>query len=242
MTATASRGPDVETASDGYASRFAGSAGRYLLDVQARSVRQVLQRTGRLTVLDVGGGHAQTAALMVADGHEVTVLGSAPEAHERLLGGEQADSIRLVTGDLLRLPFPDASFDLVLAVRLLTHMPQWEQLLAEMCRVARRYVVIDYPRPRGVNALTPLLFRLKRRIEGNTRTYRNFSDRQIAAAFRKNGFALEERVGQFVLPMVVHRISGSGVVPRGLERIARELGLSYALGSPVIVRADRKGA
>ena len=231
-------GADVETASDGYASRFQGAAGEYLLSVQERSIRDVMPDMRGMSVLDVGGGHGQTSALMLREGRAVTVLGSAPQAHDRLRKSPIGGRCTLVTGDILALPFDDGAFDLVMSVRLLPHTPSWPRLVAEMCRVARRWVIVDYPRPVGINALTPVLFGLKRRIEGNTREYINFSDATISTAFGDNGFAVTKRVGQFVMPMVVHRLTNARF-SRGVETAALRLGLTNALGSPAIIRADR---
>ena len=49
-------------------------------------------------------------------------------------------------GDIVRLPFPDDSFDLVLAIEVLEHVPYPELALAEIERVARRHVVLSVPR------------------------------------------------------------------------------------------------
>ena len=69
-------------------------------------------------------------------------------------------------GRLYKLPVADRSFDLVIAVRLISHVPEWRRLIAELCRVARQAVVIDYPSKSGLNALTPLLFGMKKSVEG----------------------------------------------------------------------------
>jgi hypothetical protein len=117
----------------------------------------------------------------------------------------------------------------------------WPRLLSELCRVARSTVVVDYPRSTGFNRLTPLLFPLKKRLEGDTRHYRNFRDAELDEVLRVCGFEPRERRAQFVLPMVVHR-RASGFTPlRTLERAAQGLCLTQALGSPVILRADRRG-
>ncbi|MCP1675789.1 ubiquinone/menaquinone biosynthesis C-methylase UbiE [Natronocella acetinitrilica] len=234
--------PDVETASEGYASRFQGSAGQYLLRAQERALLSLLPHGSPLTVLDVGGGHGQTASVLAREGHAVTVLGSTPEAFHRLRALGLQHRCRLATGDLLSTPFADASFDVVVSVRLISHMEDWQRLIAEMCRVARGAVIIDYPRTVGVNALTPVLFGVKQRFEGNTRNYRSFSDEQIAEAFDRNGHHVAARVGQFVLPMVVHRFTGAGPVSRGLESLAARVGLRDRFGSPVMIRADRRTA
>ena len=233
-------GPDVETASDGYADRFRGRAGQYLLERQEQSICALMPNVENMAVLDVGGGHGQTVGLLLRRGHSVTVLGSAGAAHNRLRHGPFGSRCRLVTGDLLSFPFQDQSFDLVVSVRLISHMPAWQRLLAEMCRVARYGVIIDYPRTVGMNALSPVLFGVKRRLEGNTRQYMSFRDREIRGAFEANAFAVTGLVGQFCLPMVVHRISNASVVSRGMEAVARQLGLARLVGSPAIVRAERR--
>jgi hypothetical protein len=52
---------DLETSSEDYARRFAGPAGRWSLEVQARSTMELLRGLPPgSSILDVGGGHAQT--------------------------------------------------------------------------------------------------------------------------------------------------------------------------------------
>ena len=76
--------PDVETASDDYASRFSGATGRYFLAVQERTVSDLLGSPGPRRILEVGGGHAQLAPGLLAAGHEVWVQGSAASCAKRL--------------------------------------------------------------------------------------------------------------------------------------------------------------
>ena len=45
--------------------------------------------------------------------------------------------VQLVQADARELPFPDASFDLVLGLDLLAHLPDTAQALRELTRVAR---------------------------------------------------------------------------------------------------------
>ena len=145
-------------------------------------------------------------------------------------------------GDMFALPVETASFDLVISVRLVPHVEDWPRLLAEMCRVSRRTVLFDYPSLSGLNALTPLLFSLKKSLEGNTRTYLSFTRHQLADELARHGFADVHEVKQFLLPMVVHRQARGAAPLRWLESLFRIAGLTALWGSPIILRADRRAA
>ena len=165
LAGSAVAAPDIETSSADYASRFRGPAGRYLLDVQARSVASALEGLPPGRALDVGGGHGQLVQPLKALGWQVTVQGSSPECERNLRELHGVRDCEFLQGNLFELPVADRSFDLVIAVRLLSHVEDWPGLLAEMCRVAHRAVVVDYPSSTGLNALTPLLFGLKRSLD-----------------------------------------------------------------------------
>lgn len=230
---------DIETSSAGYARRFAGKAGRYLLDVQAMAVREALRGLPPGSALDVGGGHGQLVPVLRDLGWSVTVHGSDPECERNLRELHGQRDVEFLLGDMFDVPRPDASFDLVLAVRLVSHVEDWPRLLAEMCRLSRGAVLIDYPCQSGLNALTPWLFSLKKSLEGNTRTYTSFSRAQLAQQFAASGFDRLTEVKQFLLPMVVHRRTHAAAPFRAFESAARSLGLTRRFGSPAILRADR---
>jgi ubiquinone/menaquinone biosynthesis C-methylase UbiE len=238
MSAVIKETPDIETASDSYARRFFGPAGRYLLSEQDAAISQVLANWSGGSVLDVGGGHAQLTPLLRSLAREVLVFGSDARSLERVQ--RYFPDCPTASGDLLALPFGPRSFDLVVAVRLLPHVRNWPRLLSELCRVARSTVVVDYPRTTGLNSLTPFLFPLKKRLEGNTRQYRNFRDAEVEEVLQVCGFEPRERRAQFLLPMVVHRQARGAGTLRLVERAAKSLGLTQSLGSPVVLRADRR--
>lgn len=231
---------DVETSSAGYALRFAGPVGTYFLEVQARATLELLAPWPAASVLDVGGGHGQVVGPLVEAGYAVTVLGSDEACRERVNPWIERGQARFQAGDLLALPFPDRSFDVCLSYRLLPHVARWEALVAELCRVARRAVVVDYPTRRSANLLGTSLFGLKRGVEGNTRPFMVFRDSEIEAAFRSRGLRVTGRRPQFLFPMALHRALGVAPLARGLEAAAGALGLRRLLGSPVILRLERQ--
>jgi 2-polyprenyl-3-methyl-5-hydroxy-6-metoxy-1,4-benzoquinol methylase len=238
--AQAAEDADLETSSEGYARRFAGPVGRWFLDTQARTTLGLLAPWPRATLLDLGGGHGQVVGPLVEAGYDVTVYGSSPACGERVRPWTDAGKARFGFGALLRTPFADRSFDVVLSYRLLPHVARWPELIAELARLARRAVVLDYPTVRSVNALAGALFGLKKGVEGNTRPFTVFRDAEVWRAFGASGFRPTARRPQFFLPMALHRAVGSAPLARLLEGAASAVGLTAALGSPVIARFERE--
>ena len=82
---------------------------------------------------------------------------------------------------------------------------------------------------------------MKRSIEGvMTRRFSLYDRQEISSAFEAAGFQVTAERPQFLLPMVLYRLAGSARFARAAEWPGRRLGLTRALGSPVIVRADRR--
>ena len=230
--------PDLDSSTDAYAERFAGSVGAYFLDVQWNIVRSMLPPPANCRILDVGGGHAQLTPPMLRAGYDVTVLGSDDSCVHRLDRTTDGHDYNFVVGDLLDLPLSENSYDVVLAFRLLPHLQKWSRFVKEICRVARRSVIFDYPDTCSINWISGSLFQLKQRVETNTRRFQCFRKPQIIDTLRQNEFQAKRAVGQFVFPMALHRIMGSETVSRSVEAVAKSLGLTGWFGSPVILKAE----
>ena len=107
-------------------------------------------------------------------------------------------------------------------------------------RAAHR-VILDYPARRSVNFISRRLFELKRSVEGvMTRRFSLYDREEIAAAFQAAEFEVAAEQPQFLLPMALYRLAGSAQLARLAEWPGRMTGLTRVLGSPVIVRADRR--
>lgn len=106
-----------------------------------RAVGARLPADRRARVLDAGGGGGKYGAMIAERGHDVTVLDLSPgmvaEARRRFkdkgLGGA------FIEGNILSLPFPDASFDFVLCEGdpVSYCLDDHPRALAELVRVAR---------------------------------------------------------------------------------------------------------
>lgn len=231
--------PDIETSSDDYAGRFASEVGQWFLDVQSAAVLDLLSPWKGARVLEVGGGHAQLAPPLIERGYEVTVAASEDSCRARLDRALPAGAFGFQACDLLALPFPDRSFDVAVSIRLLTHLDRWREQMAELCRVADKAVIVDYPDSRSFNRLYDFLFAWKKAVEGNTRTYRIFKPGEIAAEAARHGFNGPVERRQFFLPMVVHRALKNVRLSRLGEKASAAVGLTRCLGSPVLLRVER---
>lgn len=230
---------DRHASTQEYAARFSGDTGSWMLSIQEHALLRMLPDAA-CTVLDVGGGHGQTALPLNKSGRSVTIVGSSVECSERLRDYIESGSISFRTGNLIDLPFEDNSFDAVISFRLMSHCTEWRTLIAEMCRVANSTVIFDYPIWCSTNFLTPLLFRVKRLIEGNTRRYRIFTTNELRREFSQHGFECADLHKQFFFPMGLHRAINSQRISALLERIPRMFGLTRLFGSPVVICFTRR--
>ena len=238
-----SAAPDIVSSSDEYARRVRGAVGAWQLRVQNTALLKLLGSGHNVPVLDVGGGHGQYAAELIAHGCQLTVLGSAPETSRRIQAQVSAGKCRFETGDFMRLPFPDRAFDVVISTRQMAHVDDPPAFLGELCRVARRAVVIDFPPQRSFNIFNRLLFPLKQKLEnGSTRPYTVFPEADIERMLLEQGFHVTSRAPLFCTPMVLHRVVRWVGLIRLVEWGCRLLGLTRCMGSPILLRADRQEA
>ena len=108
-----------------------------------------------LRVLDLAAGTATSSRAFATAGTDVTAcdfsVGMLRAGQARLAGRPpESGSVRLVAGDGLRLPFPDASFDRVTISFGLRNVADVPRCLAELYRVTRpggRLVVCEFSQP-----------------------------------------------------------------------------------------------
>lgn len=105
----------------------------------------VLPERAPATVLDVGAGEGEVSAHVRSLFPGATVVGAdLPDAG---LGAHWAASgLPAVFADIARLPFAAGTFDLVLAIEVLEHVPDPPAALAELDRLCRRDLVVSVPR------------------------------------------------------------------------------------------------
>lgn len=233
---------DVDVAEGFDALRFGGPIGALVAEEEARVIRAFVGDVAGASVLDVGTGTARAALAIAARGARVTGVDYSREmlrVGQARVAGASAP-VSLLRGDARHLPFADRRFDVTVSVRLLMHMPDWRGTLAELCRVTRRRLVIDYPARRSAAAIQSAARRLLHSAGRATEPYRVFGDGAIDAACRAAGFRVRDRHRHFVLPIALHKAVAARGLSEAGEGALRALGITGLVGSPVTLVAERE--
>jgi SAM-dependent methyltransferase len=232
---------DPETARTFDAARFGGPIGDLVAATQARVLANLIGTIRDREILDVGTGTGRAALLLARGGAHVTAVDASTEmlAVARRRASEEGSPVRFLVGDAHALDFPNRSFDVAVSLRVIMHTPQWRQCVGELCRVAERLVIVDYPSAHSFAALESITRRIAHAVGLKREPYRVFTDRTIAAVFAANGFRVRSMHRQFVLPIAFHKAIGSRRFTIAVETVLDRLGLLDLFGSPITLVAER---
>jgi SAM-dependent methyltransferase len=118
---------------------------RYLMTGFMRELDAALPTRPINTVLEIGMGEGEVADRVRQRYPAASMVGlDLPD--EALRAQWRERGLIGVFGDAASPPFPDQSFDLVLAIEVLEHLPEPHTALAQLARVARGDVVVSVPR------------------------------------------------------------------------------------------------
>jgi ubiquinone/menaquinone biosynthesis C-methylase UbiE len=221
--------------------RFGGPIGALLAEAQEQVLVRFAGPLEGRAVLDVGTGTGRAALALAARGARVTGVDASPEmlrvARERA-GARGIDAV-FAPGDAHALPFDDRAFDVTVCLRVLMHAPDWVRCVAELCRVARNRVVLDYPSALSAAALQAAARHVAARFGVCGEAYRVLPLRAVRRELARHGFRVTAVHRQFVLPIALHKRIGSRAITEGTEQVLARVGLLRVLGSPVTLLAER---
>ena len=118
---------------------------RFLIWYFHRRVGELVAAIGASAILDIGCGEGFTIdRLLSVDGH-LPIQGLDYDFPALLQAKEKYPQILFEMGDIRRLPFAADSFELVLCLEVLEHLPDPSPALRELRRVSSRHCLISVP-------------------------------------------------------------------------------------------------
>jgi ubiquinone/menaquinone biosynthesis C-methylase UbiE len=221
--------------------RFGGPIGRLIAVTQEEQIAAFLGSLSGQRILDVGTGTGRAAIALARRGAIVTGVDASAEMLDvaRQRAAEEGVQVTFARGDVHALEFPDRSFDAVVCLRVLMHTPDWRRSTAELCRVARSRVVLDYPSRSSAAAIQSSTRHLAAWFAPAIEAYRVFSPRAVARELESHGFRITGEHRQFVLPITLHKRIGSEAWTRRVEAFLRRVPGVGRLASPITIVAER---
>jgi len=126
---------------------------RYLLRRFHRQIASLLRATGAERILDAGCGEGFVVSYLLQKNDRLAIIGidcsleaieiarrMVPPVLSKVEGGVLFD-----VGDLREMPYGDDSFDLVMCLEVLEHLPDPQRGLRELRRVTSAYCLVSVP-------------------------------------------------------------------------------------------------
>ena len=182
---------------------------RRLMATFGRTLDELFERADPQSLLDVGCGEGvltEKWARRLGDKRVVGIDLDDPQLHAEWVN-RTAPNLEYRVMKAENLPFSDDAFDVATAIEVLEHVPDPEHTVAEMARVAERWLLVSVPREplwRGLNmargAYLPQL--------GNTPGHLNhWSKRSFVSLLSRHGEVVEAR-SPFPWTMLLVRLGG----------------------------------
>jgi SAM-dependent methyltransferase len=169
-----------------------------LIDRAMSYVRRIEQNTGDFTILDAPCGVGRATIFLAQQGYATTGVdlgaGAIRVAREQV----ELNSVKATIdkADLLGLPYANHCFDITLCFRFIHHLPtplHRQEIIAELCRVTHRYLLISYLGPWSV---TSIKRKISKVISGTESVQHCNSLAELEGYFATQGFVLAKDFAQ----------------------------------------------
>jgi ubiquinone/menaquinone biosynthesis C-methylase UbiE len=118
---------------------------RYLLRRFHRQIVSLLKATGAEKILDAGCGEGFVVSYLLQGNDRLAITGidCSPQAIE--MARQMVPGVLFDVGDLREMPYGDDSFDLVMCLEVLEHLPDPHKGLRELRRVTSTHCLVSVP-------------------------------------------------------------------------------------------------
>jgi ubiquinone/menaquinone biosynthesis C-methylase UbiE len=118
---------------------------RYLLRRFHRRIASLLKATGAKKILDAGCGEGFVVSYLLQGNDRLAITGidCSPQAIE--MARQMVPGVLFNVGDLREMPYGDDSFDMVMCLEVLEHLPDPHKGLCELRRVTSARCLVSVP-------------------------------------------------------------------------------------------------
>jgi len=176
-------------------------------DAEMQLIRRALAHVSDVdTFLDIPCGAGRASILLAREGFDTTGadLGEAVSSVAAAKVAESGVPAVIEQADLENMTYDDSSFDAILCFRLYHHFPDdevRERAISELCRVAKKYVLISYLSPNSFTSIK----RMVRERSGKKPSRQNATSlKSIERYFNQHGFVLAKDVPQLTFIHTLH--------------------------------------
>lgn len=161
---------------------------------------------GGETILDSPCGVGRATVMLAQDSYRVTGIDLGEGALElagKAVAEGKVDAV-IEKQDLIKLDYADSQFGAVFCFRMFHHLPtpqHREEIIAELCRVAKRYVLISYLSPLSV---TSAKRKLKTRLSIRQTVQHVTPLAELQGYFKRHGYILNMDLAKTLLVHSLH--------------------------------------
>lgn len=136
--------------------RFRSAVGRFVNRLELRTALKLATDSPDVqSVLDAPCGTARLMKAIATNNNTVWLIGADVSLNAirigkgKLAGTALSEKVQFVNCDIERLPFRDDSFDSIVSMRLMGHIPQnvRESIVGEFMRISRKRVILEHNDP-----------------------------------------------------------------------------------------------
>lgn len=201
-----------------------------------------------LRLLDAGCGTGHHMAELRKRGYEVAGVDASKEMLK--YARENNPDSEILEADVEEIPFPDESFDIILSVEVLRHLPRSAKTISEMARLLKPggYCLVTATPVLNINGYA-LINRLAHSVKiGNLARHKQsfHSSARLRKEFTQAGFSSVKIHGVYTGPINwVGRLSPKMLVPalkkwENIDRALADKFLLRELSNMFLIRAEKK--
>ena len=200
------------------ATRGLSAIGKFLWQSQVKTLLDLCGEVKGKTILDLGAGTGRFSIELANKGANIVSLDQAEEMLEviREKTTKSGATLALVRGDGDYLPFKNCSFEGVICIQVLGHLPTYKSVLGEMSRVLKRdgFIIASFPNIESCYLPAALYVNFTHHAVGKDVYSHFFTKKEISRALNDSGFIVEEVRGSNLLryprflPQKIYNIAG----------------------------------